>query len=301
MAVRLLSTVLAALLSAGAALAHGWHDGFNVNVRHDGEPQSCADIEVEAGSRAVATAEQSLTVPRSTEPLLVQPASNSGVTVSGWDREDYEVLICKAAAAGRRSDGGDAAARDRVGEIEAHLEGRRLVTSGPSGDEWIAYLIIHAPAHAAMELETKNGPLDVRSASGRFTIRGINGPVDLRNVDGEITVDLENGPVSLEGMGGAVRVRTENGPIDIHLAGTDWQGKGLDARAVNGPVEVKIDDSYTGGVVVESSGNAPWSCGGRCGKGSRTWDDNSRRIAFGSTPPRVHVATTNGPIEIGGR
>src|SRR5690349_20215739 len=144
--VRLFSHILAAALTAGAALAHGWHVGFNVNVRHDGEPRTCADIEVDACSRAVATDEQKLTVPRSSEPLIVHPASNSGVTVSGWDRDDYEVLVCKAAAAGRRSDGGDTAARERVGEIEAHFEGRRLVTTGPSGDEWIAFLIIHAPA-----------------------------------------------------------------------------------------------------------------------------------------------------------
>ena len=299
--VRLLTYSLAALLTAGAALAHGWHDGFNINVRHDGEPQSCADIEVEAGSRSVATDEQRLTVPPGTEPLIVHPASNSGVTVTGWDREDYEVLVCKAAAAGRRSDGGDTAARERVAEIEAHLEGRRLVTTGPSGDEWVAFLIIHAPAHAVMELETRNGPLDVRAASGRFTIRGENGPVGLSDVTGDITVDLENGPVSLARMGGSVRVRTQNGPIEIHLEGSDWQGKGLDARAVNGPLSLKMDSSYTGGVVVESSGHAPWSCGGKCNGGSRTWDDASRRIAFGSTPPRVRLATENGPIEIGGR
>ena len=139
------------------------------------------------------------------------------------------------------------------------------------------------------------------AASGRFTIRGENGPVGLRNVDGEITVDLENGPVSLDGIGGSVRVRTENGPIDIHLQGSDWRGQGLDARAVNGPISLKMDDGYTGGVVVESSGHAPWSCGGQCGRGSRTWDDDSRRISFGTTPPRVRVATTNGPIEIDGR
>lgn len=296
--VRLISLLFAAVLSAGAARAHGWHDDFNINVRHDGEPRTCADIEVDAGRRAVATAEQTLSVPRSSEPLIVHPASNSGVSVSGWNRDEYEVLVCKAAASGRRSDGGDTAARERVGEIEAHLEGRRLVTTGPSGDEWIAFLIIHAPAHAAMELETKNGPLDVSAASGRFTIRGENGPVDLRDVEGEISVDLENGPVSLEGIGGSVRVRTENGPIDIHLQGSDWRGQGLDARAINGPVSLKLDDSYTGGVVVESSGHAPWSCGGNCSRGSRTWDDDGRRISFGSTPARVRVVTTNGPIDI---
>jgi len=277
MAARLLAPALAALLTAGAALAHSRHDGFNINVHRDGEPQSCADIEVDAGSRAVATAEQTLTVPRSNEPLIVHPASNSGVTVSGWDRDEYEVLVCKAAA-GRRSDNGDAAARARVGEIEARLEGRRLVTTGPSGDEWVAFLIIHAPTRAVMEIETRNGPLDVRAASGRFTIRGENGSVDLHNVGGEITVDLENGPVSLEGVAGSVRVRTENGPIDIHLHGSDWRGQGLDARAINGPVSLKMDDSYTGGVVVESSGHAPWSCG-KCGSGSRTWDDDSRRVS----------------------
>ena len=100
MAVRPLAIVpvLATLLSAGAALAHGWHDSFNINVHRDGEPQSCADIEVEAGSRAVATAEQSLTVPRSSEPLQVNPASNSGVSFARASSGGIQLFVGPASS-----------------------------------------------------------------------------------------------------------------------------------------------------------------------------------------------------------
>src|SRR5262249_54905586 len=155
-------------------------------------------------------------------------------------------------------------AKRRVAEIEAHLEGRRLVTTGPSGEDWMAYLIVHAPRHAAMELEAKNGPLGLSAADGSITIHGVNGPVSLREGSGNVSVELENGPVSIADGSGSMRVRTENGPISISLHGKDWNGEGLDARAVNGPVALDLDNDYQGGVVVESSEHAPWSCGGPC-------------------------------------
>lgn len=302
MVARIVLRTFAALLSTGIALAHGghrhgWHDGFDVNVRE--APQSCADVEIDAGDRFVATAEQTFTVPRATEPLILRTAEGGGLHVTGWDREDYQVMVCKAATGGRSSNGDEAAARERVAEIDARMDGRRLVTTGPSGDDWIAWILVRAPRQAALELETRNGPLSLRDVDGRLAIRGENGPVSLDGVSGDVTVDLENGPLSLDGGGGNLRLRTENGPISIHLEGRDWNGKGLDARAVNGPLSLDIADGYTGGVVVESSEHAPWSCGGLCRDGSRTWDDGGRRITFGATPARVHLATENGPVAIG--
>ena len=116
-----------------------------------------------------------------------------------------------------------------------------------------------------------------------------------------MTVALQNSPVSVDGGGGTMRVRTENGPISVHLQGDDWEGEGLDASAVNGPVALDLDDSFKGGIVVESSEHAPWSCGSLCNGASRTWNDHGRRIEFGRTPARVKLSTENGPVAIGDR
>jgi hypothetical protein len=224
----------------------------------------------------------------------VRAQRNGGVGVTGWDGEGYQVVVCKAAVAGGR-----AAADADLAAISVRMEGNDLVTSGPAGDDWLAWLLIRAPRGADMDLTIHNGPLSVKDASGRFAIRGENGPLSLHGVAGEVDATLENGPIDVSGGSGEMRVRTQNGPIAVHLEGADWSGGGLDARAVNGPLALKLAAGYEGGVVVESSGHSPWSCGSICRGAESSWGDDSRRVEFGRGPARVRLYTENGPVAIG--
>jgi hypothetical protein len=95
-----------------------------------------------------------------------------------------------------------------------------------------------------------------------------------------------------------MRLRTRNGPISVHLEGDEWEGEGLDASAVNGPLDLELSPDYSGGVLVESSDHAPWTCGEACRGASRSWDDDTRRVEFGSAPFRVRLSTVNGPVSI---
>jgi hypothetical protein len=94
-------------------------------------------------------------------------------------------------------------------------------------------------------------------------------------------------------------VRTENGPIAVSLDGDEWEGEGLDARAINGPLSLEIAPGYKGGVRIESSGNAPWSCGELCSQGDRSWDGQGRQLEIGPQPARIRLSTVNGPVSIG--
>ena len=69
-----------------------------------------------------------------------------------------------------------------------------------------------------------------------------NGPVSLSNLTGSVDVEAANGPVSLKGSSGDVKIRAVNGPLTIALAGTRWEGKGLEADAKNGPLTLKLPD-----------------------------------------------------------
>lgn len=294
MRTRLGSIFVLAVLLPAAALARGFRsEGLNVTIQR-GEPRSCADLEVTAAGRAVAEAEQRLTVARTQGPLRVRAQRSGGVSVTGWEGDSYQVVVCKAAVAGRRADA-DAA----LAEIAVRLQGNELITDGPAGEDWLAYLLIRAPRDADMDLTIQNGPLSVEDASGRFAIRGENGPLSLRGVSGEVSAELENGPIDVSGGSGTMRVRTQNGPIAVHLEGTDWTGAGLEARAVNGPLALKIDESYAGAVVVESSGHSPWSCGAICRRAERSWDEDSRRVELGQGTARVRLYSENGPVAIG--
>jgi hypothetical protein len=276
------------LLAAAPAAA----DGFNVTIRED-HIRDCSDLEVSAHSRAVARAEESFTLPAPRGArLIVEGSRNGGVYVTGGGGRDYEVQVCKAAAAGTQ-----AAAERQLGRIRVDSGDGRLAGRGPGGGDWLVYFLIAAPRDAAMDVAVHNGPLAVRDTAGDFRLRAENGPIALHGTEGAYDVAVRNGPVSISGGGGDVKVRADNGPISVRLAEGDWDGEGLDARAVNGPLSLSVAESFRSGVVVEASGHSPWSCSG-CGAARRTWQDEGRRFELGEGPVRVRLSTVNGPVSI---
>ena len=106
-----------------------------------------------------------------------------------------------------------------------------------------------------------------------------------------------NGPVSLHGVSGDVTARVQNGPLSVRLSGTRWDGKGLDAEAVNGPVDLAIPERYnarleTGTVNGPMDLTFPLTV--------RVQGRLSQRIqsTLGDGGAPVRVVTTNGPLTI---
>jgi hypothetical protein len=108
-----------------------------------------------------------------------------------------------------------------------------------------------------------------------------------------------NGPIHISGRSGNYRLSTQNGPISVQLDGDRWDGT-LEARASNGPLQLKLSEGYRSGVVVESLGHGPVTCpDSACRTARRTFDDDARRIEFGDSAPVVRLSTRNGPVSIG--
>jgi hypothetical protein len=285
------------VLSIAAVPSHaGQHHG-GWNTSSNGEMRTCSDLKITSEDETVVRGEEQFTVPKSGTALHVSPGGNGGVVVRGSDRNDYQVTVCKAA-----SGSDEASAKAALGQITARASGNEIVATGPS-DRWLVYVLIEAPRDASLNLETHNGPLSVRDIGGSITARAINGPISLKNISGEADASVQNGPVSFSGNGGNTKIRAQNGPLSIELDGERWQGQGLDASTVNGPVSVRLSENYASGVEVESSGRSPVRCSARqCDQqGARTWDDDHKNISIGGTPVVVHVATTNGPVTVRNR
>jgi hypothetical protein len=50
---------------------------------------------------------------------------------------------------------------------------------------------------------------------------------------------------------------------------------------------------------VESNGHSPMSCHASiCNDARKTWDDEHRRIEYGSGTPLIRLSTENGPISV---
>lgn len=304
--------IFAAIAVFGAAplTAHGWHEGHrgtSVSISSDGDIETCGQLRVRFDGREASRAEEQMTLPPSTDALRhLRMPSNSGIWVRGTDRSDYQVRICKAAASS-----------ETLARISASAPGGRFSIQGPEGEDWIAYLLVEVPRNADVDLEahtgpisvsrlsgelrarTTNGPLSFRETTGVVDAEAENGPISFKDCSGEVRASAYNGPISISGSGGRFHVDTQNGPISVSLRGLEWERGELDARAVNGPLTLRIPEGYRSGTVVESSGHSPVECRARgCQSARKTWDDELRRIEFGDSTPVIRLSTVNGPVSV---
>jgi hypothetical protein len=269
------------------------NNGFSTNS--DGPIRRCSDLRVFFDDRPVAQAEQTLSIPRGSAPVLRAhmqgPFGISAFTGSG---SDYSVLACKYAAEGFGS-----SSSSRLDSIRVTAQNGEISASVPDEDNTLVYLIIQAPAGASLDLATHNGPLGLEDLAGKITASVQNGPLSIAHCSGEIDGTAENGPISIVGSTGKLRVRTQNGPLSVRLDGTRWENGGIDGSTQNGPLSLSVSEGYRSGVVVETDGYSPVSChAAACRSANRTWDDRWRRIEFGQQPVVVRLSTQNGPVSV---
>ncbi len=209
--------------------------------------------------------------------LVFDPDRNGGVAIEGWDL-DSVAITARIQVGARTMDGARAMARD----IQIELTGTGARVIGPTGEHsqsWGVNLVVKVPRKSGLRIETHNGPVSVE------------------NVSGNINVSAKNGPISLHHVGGDVHARVQNGPLSVVLNGKTWDGKGLDAEAMNGPVDLGLPDGYnaeleTGTVNGPMDLQIPLTVTlyGRAKDHIRT--------TLGRGGPPVRVVTTNGPITI---
>jgi hypothetical protein len=296
-------TVWTAVLVTAAPRVISHHNkGYDYSVAHavaisaheDTPAANCADLNIEFnGHKAMVQSEERAISKAEAPTLRVNAESNGGLQVEGWDKDSYSVTLCKAVEPGND-------AESLLAQIKLKFSGGELGVSGPSSHkQWTGHLLVKAPRAAAMELRVNNGPLGLFHVNGNLKARAVNGPITVRGCTGDLDLSAQNGPVSLDENGGKQKVVTENGPININLNGTSWSGAGLEAHAQNGPVTLRVPSGYQSGVVLESDGNGPFSCSASvCGEGRKTWDDDHKRVEFGSGPTVIRVSTVNGPVSV---
>ena len=283
------------LVAATGAQAAANRHSMSISDGHKRPVADCSDLHITFDDQPAVTRSEERTISKAEAPVLrVHPEANGGMQVQGWDKNVYSVTACKAAA----GDGGDA---ERIlSQISLSVHGGEVTTMGPHDEEgWTVYLLIRAPKSASVELETTNGPISLYNVDGKLTAHAKNGPISLREFSGDAEITVVNGPVSITGSSGNVRVHTENGPISASLAGKTWSGKGLSADAQNGPMTLFVPSDYQSSFVVESRNHAPMSCRASiCDNARKTWDDEHRRIEFGSSPAMIRLSTVNGPVTV---
>ena len=259
----------------------------------DDPATDCSDLDIRLNDERPTIQSEERTLTRAEAPVLrVHEVQNGGVQVHGWEKDTYSVTACKAAV------GGDA--QRLLSQIKLSVQGGEVSVSAPSGEhnDWTVFLLIRTPRSADVEVTTHNGPVSFYSVDGKLTTRATNGPISMKDCSGEADISAENGPISFSGTSGKLRLHTQNGPITVSL-GANWDGSELVADAVNGPLTLRVPSGFRSSFLVESNGHSPMSCHASiCSDARKTWDDDHRRIEYGSGSPVIRLSTENGPISV---
>ncbi len=287
------SAALLPALFMGLALASPAAAERTVTI-DGGDGTGCAAIHNHFGGRTTARGEETVTLSRAEARGLVLAGSrNGGITVRGGDANTFTVTACTAAAGDD-----EAAARAVLAQVALRSAGGRVTIEGPEGERWSGFLLVTAPRDADFSVEASNGPVSLSNLSGTLAVRTANGPVSLSALSGSVDVDAANGPVTLRGSSGDVRLHAVNGPLTIALAGTRWEGKGLQADAQNGPLTLKVPDDFASGVRVETSRHAPFSCRVAACDGARRQDGDRTRLLEIGGDASIRLSSVNGPVAI---
>ena len=208
-------------------------------------------------------------------PLTVTPSQNGGVEVQVWNRPD--VLLRAQVVAWAPS---AAEARRRLSAIEIETSGAVRLRSGDSRDVAVSFKLF-VPRNSDLTLTT------------------VNGGVTLSGVHGTVRIQAQNGGVSLVDVGGDVRARAQNGGLSVRLAGSRWEGRGLDVEAANGGVSLVIPAGYSAALEA-SSQNGSVSTTGLTGVSVERGRYTGGRVVgtLGRGGPRIRAVTANGGLSI---
>jgi len=284
----ILPMLIALPLIAGAQSRRNGRSS-NTSVERDRQVTNCGDIRVTYDRRPAITEETEMALPASQVSTLRAQMSNGGMYLTGWDRNEYSVKTCKAVP----DDDPNASATLR--QITTGNANGLISVNGPSDREWAANLIIMVPRLSTMDLQTRNGPLQLRDLAGNIQLNASNGPITLDNVGGIVQATTANGPISVKGASGDQRLKASNGPINVGLSGSRWDGPGLEASTQNGPLTLTIPDGYGSGIGIQASGHSPLNCRApACAGATRS----PGIIRIGNGDPIVRLSTVNGPLSI---
>jgi hypothetical protein len=212
--------------------------------------------------------------------IAIDGRQNGGIRVTGWNGDQVKVT-----ARIQAQDRTDAGAKSLLERIRVTADGRRVSADGPSmdgdyGQSWSVSYIVFVPRRFDLDLEAHNGGLSVADVSGKLEL------------------GTTNGSVALENVGGDVHARTQNGSLNVRLAGSRWDGAGLNAETQNGSVRLMVPDNYsaqleTGTVNGRINTDIPITVKGNI----------SRRMNFaiGGGGPTIRAITTNGSVTIARR
>jgi len=156
--------------------------------------------------------------------VAVDATPNGGIKVEGGSGGSVQVRARVAARAETQEE-----ARSLAAAVQIETGGT-IRASGPETHgrrrSWHVSYCLRVPAGAQLDLTAHNGGISLQDFHGTAEFRTINGGVRIARSAGHL------------------KGQTTNGGVDVTLAGTEWDGEGLDVQTTNGGVKLAVPEDY---------------------------------------------------------
>lgn len=220
------------------------------------------------------TRDLSMAAPASSGTLVIDGRANGGITVRGWDGKDVRVRAMVTAWAKSEDE-----ARKRASAISITTNNDKLRAEGPTlrEENWAVSYEVLVPRQTSVAMNT------------------VNGGIRIDGMQSDIKFDAVNGGVTLNNVAGYIKGSTTNGGLHIKLAGSKWEGKGLDVSTTNGGITWELPKNYSARLYTSTnmggiSGDLPVTKTGMLSK------EITASLGQGGAP--VKAVTTNGGIKV---
>lgn len=218
--------------------------------------------------------------------LEVLASPNGGITLRGWNRQEILVRARVEANAPSLVD-----AKALAAQVQIQAGAGRLTAAGPAARDrsnnsqnawWSVSYEVFVPHR-----------IDLKATSN-------NGGITIEDVEGDIAYATHNGGVNLARLAGNVHGETNNGGINVEMAGNRWQGTGLDAKTVNGGVNLYLPLDYSAKIQASTNNGglrSEFPFTDTFDKGDRHSRKNLEfNVGSGGAP--IRIATHNGGVSI---
>jgi len=225
--------------------------------------------------------------PAAGTPLTVEN-TNGSIMVTGWDRQEVDILAVKKTRSGR-------------GELEKVQI--NITENGKIGIE-TEYLernakvsvnyTIKVPSTVQVELvKTTNGSIELEGTSGDTIANTTNGSVTIGDADGAIESTTTNGNVKIRDASSIKRAKTTNGNIEVSFGRLTSD---TEFTTTNGSVDVRFPAGMNADLELQTTNGSIHANGIKM-----MLNEISRRHlsgTLGSGGTKINIRTTNGSISL---
>ncbi|HUF73206.1 MAG TPA: DUF4097 family beta strand repeat-containing protein [Gammaproteobacteria bacterium] len=216
------------------------------------------------------------------ESLEINGRPNGSVSVTGGGGNAIQVR-----ALVRSWDRDEAAARDRLDEIEINTDGVLRAYGPDVRNSWSLFGRRNGGWNVDFEIMA---PPDTD-----LWIESVNGRISVADMRGNLDAETVNGGISLVNVSTSARGRTVNGGISAEFADGTFDGEIFDVRTTNGGIVMRIPEDFSARLDVETVNGGVSSDFPVTREGRRNREVSA---TLGNGGPLIRARTVNGGVQI---